>query len=383
MSESLRFGNLIRTYKKPLAVSLIVCIILVPVFELAVVQRDRNRNMIYGELFWQEGLYVYNLSDQELHDDFGVPDDHLLTGVLNVTYEYPIVTLLFYAALAALEPGFHAPYHFLVNWILVLIVHLNLVLFLYLGREYLERRWFQQLAFMYYLFGFAFSVIFPKVEPFVDLLLLTSLLLFRNGRSWLGFGMLALATQAKLYPALVFPILLTVAPVASLAFFGVAILAMLPLVVSGMGYESLLAHLLNSPGYASFITNPFFLGWGFTNPILLIAPGVLVYVFLIKVLEPRRIGPIPIPTTSLRVSDWRTAYVYALPLILMVFSWTQIWYYSWFVVPVLLIRQPEDMMRYRWMIAAIWLAHFSGIILNLEYFLSGPIAELLNHLRPP
>jgi hypothetical protein len=383
MSGNLSFSDLVQRYKKPLAVSLVLCIILVPVFELTVVQRDRNRNMVYGELFWQEGFNVYDLSDQDLHDDYGVPEDHLLTDVLNVTYEYPVVTLLFYAALAIVEPGFHAPYHFLVNWILVLFVHLNLVLFLYLGQEYLDRKWFQQLAVMYYVFGFAFSVIFPKVEPFVDLLLLTSLLFFGRDRPWLGFGMLALASQAKLYPALVFPILLTVAPVASLAFFGVGALTLLPLVVSGMGYESLLAHLLNSSGYASFITNPFFLGWGFTNPIVLIAPAVLVYGFLLMILEPRYIGPVPVPTTSLRVSDWRSVVVYALPLLLMVFSWTQIWYYSWFVVPVLLIRQPEDMKRYRWMIVAIWLAHFLGILLNLEYFLSGPIAELLNHLRPP
>lgn len=383
MSENLSLGDLIRRYRRPLAVSLVICIVLVPVFELAVVQRDRNRNMVYGELFWQEGLNVYDLSDQDLYDDYGVPEDHLLTGVLNVTYEYPIVTLLFYAAMAALEPGFHAPYHFLVNWILVLFVHLNMVLFLYLGREYLDRRWFQQLAVMYYVFGFAFSVIFPKVEPFVDLLLLSSLLLFGRNRPWLGFGMLALASQAKLYPALVFPILLAVAPVASLAFFGVSVLTILPLVVSGMGYESLLAHLLNSSGYAAFTTNPFFLGWGLTNPIVLIAPAVLVYGFLLLAFEPRSIGPLLVPTSSVRLSDWRSVFVYALPLLLMVFSWTQIWYYSWFVIPVLLIREPEDMKRYRWMIVAIWLAHFLGILLNLEYFLSGPIAELLKHLRTP
>jgi hypothetical protein len=264
----------------------------------------------------------------------------------------------------------------------VLFVHLNMVLFLYLGQEYLDRRWFHQLAATYYVFGFAFSVIFPKVEPFVDILLLTSLFLFRRNHPWLGFGMLALAFQAKLYPALVFPILFTMAPVASLSFFGVGVLTLLPLVISGMGYQSLLAHILNSSGYASFITNPFFLGWCFTDPIVLIAPAVLVYGFLLMILENRNIGPVPVPTTTLRVSDWRSVAVYALPLFLMFFSWTQIWYYSWFVVPVLLIRQHEDMKRYRWMIVAIWLAHFLGIFLNFEYFLSGPIAELLNHLRP-
>jgi hypothetical protein len=381
MSENLGLRDLVRRYRRPLAISLVVCFILVPVFELTVIQRDRNRNMVYGELFWQEGFNIYELSDRELYDDYGVPEDHLLTGVVNVTYEYPVVTLLFYAALAAIEPGFHAPYHFLVNWILVLFVHLNLTLFLYLGQEYLDRKWFQQLAVMYYVFGFAFSVIFPKVEPFVDLLLLTSLLLFRRNRPWLGFGMLALAFQAKLYPALVFPILLTVAPQASLAFFGVGALTVLPLVASGMGYQSLLAHLLNSSGYASFITNPFYLGWAFTNPIVLIAPAILIYGFILMVLDSNNIGPIPFPVASPRTRDWQSVIIYALPLVLMIFSWTQIWYYSWFIVPVLLMRRPEDMERHRWMIVAIWVAHFLGILLNLEYFISGPIAEILNHLR--
>ncbi len=179
-----------------------------------------------------------------------------------------------------------------------------------------------------------------------------------------------------------FPILVTMTPLASLAFFGTVAVTLLPLVAAGMVYESLIAHILNSPGYATMITNPFYLGFAANQPLILIAPFVLVLVFLLVVLETKRFGPIVLPRPSLRTKDWRAVFVSALPLVLMFFSWTQIWYYSWFVIPVLLMRQPEDMARYRWMFVAIWIAHFAGILLNLEYFLSGPIAALLDHLRP-
>lgn len=382
MSESLGFRDVAYRYRKPVVVSLLVFFLLVPVFESAVIQRDRNRNMVYGELFWHEGLGVYDLNDQDLFYGYGVPEDHLLTGVLNVTYEYPIVTLVFYAVLAIIEPGVFGPFHYFVNWILVVLVHLNLLMFLYLGRAYLEERWFRQLAWLYYSFGFAFSVVFPKVEPFVDFLLLTSLVLFHKDHPRLGFGILALAFQAKVYPVLMFPILVTMAPLASLAFFGTVAVTLLPLVASGMVYESLIAHILNSPGYATMTTNPFFVGFASAQPLALIAPSVLVLAFFLVVLKTKKYGPIVLPRLSFRTRDWRAIFVSALPLVLILFSWTQIWYYSWFVIPVLLIRQPEDMARYRWMFVAIWTAHFVGILLNLEYFLSGPIAALLDHLRP-
>jgi hypothetical protein len=33
------------------------------------------------------------------------------------------------------------------------------------------------------------------------------------------------------------------------------------------------------------------------------------------------------------------------------------------------------------MIAALWIAHSVGIIMNLDYFMTGPIAEFFGHLR--
>jgi len=368
-------------YKKALLISLIFFLLAVPVFDSLIIQRDRNRNMAYGQIFWQEGLKVYDLNDRDLFEKYGVPEDHLLTGVLNVTYEYPVITLFFYAALAALDPGTYEPTHFIVNWVLAIFAHMNFVMFAYLGQSYLTNRWFKRLGMLYYCYAFAFSVIFPKEEPFVDFLFMSSLVLFQKGMYWRSYGVLGVAFQTKIYPAMAFPLLLPNAPLASLAFFGTALMLSIPLLLTGMGYESLLAHLFNYSGYAEIITNPFYAGWVFENPLAIIAPLLLVYSFLLAAFETSNIGPMPYPRPHLRTRDWRAIYVYALPLLLILFSWTQIWYYSWFVIPALLLRSSNDMENFRWIMVGVWIAHFAGILLNLEYFIEGPFIEFFNHLE--
>ncbi|NHJ15141.1 MAG: hypothetical protein EAX95_15770 [Candidatus Thorarchaeota archaeon] len=383
MTEKLGMLDILEKYRKFLIVSLIIFILFIPVFDAFIIQRDRNRNMVYGEIFWQEGLGVYQLNDQDLYYDYGVPSDQLLTGVLNVTYEYPIVALLFFAGLAALEPGAFGPSHIMANLVLVLLVHLNLILFLYLGQSYTEKRWFRQVFTMYYIFGFAFSVAFAKVEPLCEFLLLSTVVLFQQDRKVESFAVLALAAQTKVYPAFVFPVLFALAPLQSLSFFIVSIALFVPMLLSGMSYNSLIAHLLNSPGYARMITNPFYLGLVPMNPLSIIGSLVLVWAVLCAVLEVRLIGPIPVPTKRLRTSSRRSIYLTTIPLVLLVVSWTQVWYYSWFIAPFFLMKSPDDMSKFRYVIVGIWIAHFLGVFLNLEYFLSGPIAEILLHLRLP
>jgi len=73
-----------RKYRNYLVLSLAVSLVLIPVLDGVIVQRDRNRNMLYGELFLTEGVSVYDLTDQELNETYDVPEDHLLTGILNV-----------------------------------------------------------------------------------------------------------------------------------------------------------------------------------------------------------------------------------------------------------------------------------------------------------
>jgi hypothetical protein len=152
--------------------------------------------MVYGELFWQEGLAVYDISDKDLNETYNVPEDHMLTGVLNVTYEYPLVTLLFYAALAAIEPGIYNP-HYIANWVLVILVHINLLLFLYIGRGHEDKRWFKQFFAIFYVFGLTFSIGFAKAEPLTDLIWLTAIVLLQRKKYWEGNAILGLAVQTS------------------------------------------------------------------------------------------------------------------------------------------------------------------------------------------
>ncbi len=380
MSETLSLFQVARRFRKYLIISIIVCMVMVPVADAIILQRDRNRNMVFGELFWSEGLNVYNINDTYLNETYGVPADHLLTGIVNVTYEYPVITLLFYAFVALIEPGMFGP-HWLVNWLLVLFAHINLILFLYIGRKDWNKKWFRQFFAVFYAFEVIFSVGFAKTEPLTDMFWLIAIIFWRQDRRILANSFLAIATQTKLYPAMVFPILLAADPISSIAFLVVNLLFVIPLFASQIMYGSLIAHLSNSASYSTLITNPFYLGLVFTNPLAIIAPSILVIALALMIFETKRVGFVEVPTRRLRTSDWRTILIFALPLTLIVFSWVLIWYYSWFIIPMLLLDRNEDKSAYRKMIAAIWMAHFTGILLNFNYFMNGPIAEFLGHMR--
>ncbi|UCE09417.1 MAG: hypothetical protein JSW61_10645 [Candidatus Thorarchaeota archaeon] len=380
MAEPRTLIGVISRFRLYLVLSLVISFVMVPVADGLVLQRDRNRNMVYGELFWQEGFYVYDLSDSDLQNDYGVPSDHLLTGVLNVTYEYPMFTLLFYAFMALIEPGQYGN-HWLANWVLVLLAHVNLILFLYLGQNHWDKKWFRQLFFVYYAFSMVFSVGFAKTEPMADLLWMSSLILFQNRRFISANALLGFAVQTKLYPALAFPFFMAASPIGALAFLATLAITSLPLVLTGVGYSTLLAHLQNSAAYSELVTNPFFIGLFFSNPASIIAPAVLFISLTYMLLQTKTTRGFPIPLLQLKSKDWRRTLVFASPLILVAFSWVLIWYYSWFLVPFYLLNKEEDRSDFRWMIAAIWIAHFSGILLNLEYFVNGPIAEFFGHLK--
>jgi len=353
----------------------------VPVFDACVVQKDRNRNMAYGEVFWKVGLDVYSLTDSDLNETFGVPADHLLSAGLDLPYEYPIVTLLFYAALAAIEPGQYHPSHMIVNIVLLLIAHLNLLMFISLGRAYWDRKWFAEMFGLYYGYELAFSIVFAKTEPLAEMLMLMTLSLWRQRRPLAAGAVLAVAVQVKVYPLLISPFLFAAAPLAIMPFVVVLLITTAPLLLSGQGYDALVSHLLNSRAYSPTITNPFYVGLVFQNPLSVLAPLALVIGYLYCVLETTRWHGIPVPLPRLRVRDWRAIAVFALPLLLMGVSWVLIWYYSWFVVPMFIIEDESSLERYPIMMASLWVAHIVGILVNLPYFLSGPIADFVSHFK--
>ena len=381
MSGDLTIKEVFTKYRRLLICSLMVSFILVPVFDSLVIQRDRNRNMVYGELFWQEGIGVYEISDRDLNETYNAPQDHMLTGVLNVTYEYPIFALLFYAGLAAIEPGIYGPNHWLVNFVVLILHHLNMILFLYIGRKHLDENWFKQISLTYFSIGLVSSIAFAKIDPLTDLFFLSSIILLKDGKNWVANILLGLAVQTKFYPIMLLPFFIAASPLASLAFFGFVIITMAPFLISGIFYESLIAHLFSSPQYAEFISNPFYIGLVEINPISIIAPMILVIAFIYSIFETQTYYGIPLPSSKLRINSWRSVLLYGLPLLLTLFSWVLLWYYSWFIIPILFFERTEDMAHYRLIFIAIWIAHFVGILLNLGYFLDGPISEFFAHFR--
>ncbi|MFW9849814.1 MAG: glycosyltransferase family 87 protein, partial [Candidatus Thorarchaeota archaeon] len=355
-----------RKYRNYLVLSLVLSFALVPFLDATIVQRDRNRNMLYGELFLTEGVAVYDLTDKELNETYTVPADHLLTGILNVSYEYPIVALVFFSLLAAIEPGMFGP-HYIVNFVMAFIMHLNIIFFLYLGQDYWDRRWFKQFFIMYYIFGLSLAIGFGKAEPLADFLWLCSLVLFRNGKLLPSGGILGIAAQTKLYPAMVLPILAVSNPLILITFLVVSGILFLPMLLAGLGYNTLIQHLLNTTSYATSISNPFYIGFVTTNPLSIIAPAVLILSFIYSIFELRKLKGIPIPTLKLRTREWRSIFIFALPLVLIFFSWVLIWYYFWFIIPVLYFENEQDQSRYRYIFIGLILAHFIGVLVNLDY----------------
>jgi len=91
--------------------SLVISILAIPIADSMVIERDRNRNEMYGEAFWIYGFGVYSMTDQELAEalppEWDYNDgDHVLPGYLgNITYEYPVFGLVFFAIATWINSG--------------------------------------------------------------------------------------------------------------------------------------------------------------------------------------------------------------------------------------------------------------------------------------
>ncbi|MHA2224395.1 MAG: hypothetical protein ACXAC8_04285 [Candidatus Hodarchaeales archaeon] len=67
------------------------------------VTTDFERNLFYGNAFWEYGFYVYDKTPKEIDDSFNIIDP--TTGLLaypNTTYDYPTLQLLFWALVSPL-----------------------------------------------------------------------------------------------------------------------------------------------------------------------------------------------------------------------------------------------------------------------------------------
>ena len=64
---------------------------------------DFERNIFYGEAFWEHGFQVYDLTPLEIDPNYSIGDP--TSGILayeNTTYDYPTIQLLFWAGMVLL-----------------------------------------------------------------------------------------------------------------------------------------------------------------------------------------------------------------------------------------------------------------------------------------
>jgi len=152
---------------------------------------DVLRNLGYGAAFWRHGLAVYDMRPRELTD---AAWHELWPGH---TYDYPVVTLLFFAVLARLGAGVAA-----AKVALTLIELTNALLILRLTRS-------RALATLYWaspasLYWVSREGQFEPLAVFAILVMLDAL---ARSRMATAGAWLAIAIQTKLFPIVLAPLL--------------------------------------------------------------------------------------------------------------------------------------------------------------------------------
>jgi hypothetical protein len=368
----------------------------IPIAEVFVIERDRNRNEMYGEAFWIYGFEIYNMYDYEVAEALteitGVnytDGDHTLPTYLNVTYEYPVFGLVFFAIATAIFPGAGGYQPLWLNFILVLVFNLNLVLIAILLRDKIYTvKWARIFFASYYVYGLIMSAGGGKLEPIVDCLFLMALVLRKEGQMGKSMFTLGLSVQTKIYSAVALPLLFIEAPLMVFWFIASTLLTIIPFTFLGASFESLLGHFLNSASYAGFIVNPIYPGLaigqgsGYIWPPSLI-PLAIYIAFMLYTL------PLYLPQKeALKEASWMgrlrlltPLYVYALPSVLFIFRWVMPWYLFWLGPMVMVFQDDEQAVGYMKEITVVGLLYGFGAACNWPYFINGPLPDFFTHFR--
>jgi hypothetical protein len=387
-------------FRKYLVLSLVISLIAIPVAEFFVVQRDRNRNEMYGEAFWIYGFDVYNMTDHELAAAMGGEwadneSAHTLPPFLaNITYEYPVFGLVFFSIATGLFPGAHGLQHLWLNLILVLVFNLNLVLIAVLLRDKIyTTRWARMFFAGYMIYGLIMSAGGGKLEPIVDCLFLMALVLMNEGQMGKAMVTLGLSIQTKVYSAVALPLLFIEAPLTIVWFLGSTLLTVIPFTFLGADFGSLVGHFLNSADYSGrTVVNPLYPGLFFETPDPTgtvtsymwppaLIPLVIYLAFMLYTL------PLYLP----QISELREArgleklkvlvplYVYMLPGILFLFSWVMPWYLFWLGPMVIFYKDDEQAVGYLKQITVVGFLYAFGVVCSWPYFINGPLPDFLTH----
>ncbi len=392
-------------YRKYLVLTLVISLIAIPIADVLVIQRDRNRNEMYGEAFWIYGFGVYTMNDTylaESMEDLGFPyndGEHVLPPYLSqVEYEYPVFGFIFFAIATWMFPGAGGLQPLWLNFLLVLVFNLNLVLLSILLKEKLqEKQWARMFFAGYFVYGLIMSAGGGKLEPLVDCLLLMSLVLWQENQHGKAMFTLGLSVQTKVYSVVFFPIFFLINPVSSIWFFGSMFVSVIPSFF-GASFESLISHFLNLSSYSVYVVNSMFPGLIWATPKLPAIPSesityywwppaaiplviyALFMLLTIKLYLPKR-KDLEGKSIRQKLLELKFLYFYLLPGILFVFRWVMPWYLYWLAPVVILFERDDHASGYMKEMAIVGFLYTFGLICNWPYFSGdpGPLRDFVGH----
>ncbi|MHA2432096.1 MAG: hypothetical protein ACXADO_02575 [Candidatus Thorarchaeota archaeon] len=383
-------------FRKYLVLSLVISMIAIPFANYLVIERDRNRNEMYGEAFWRFGFNVYSMTDDEVAEAMGYnPENYTLPDYLgNVTYEYPVFGLIFFAIAAWLFPGQGGVQPLWLNFILTLVFNLNLVLVaILLGERIFKKNWARMLFSGYYVYGLIMSAGGGKLEPIVDCLLLMALVLNKENQHGKAMFALGLSVQTKIYSVVALPILFILSPLSIIWFFASTLLTVIPFLFLGADFSTLLSHFLNTTEYSSYVVNPIYPGLFLGTPEVssdpvtyymwppALIPAVIYLAFMLMTFRMYLPSKTDFAKASLRAKFQLLfpLYIYILPAILFVFRWVMPWYLFWLGPMIFLFNEDRHAVGYLKQLVVVGLVYALGIFCNLPYFLSGPLPDFMIH----
>ncbi|MFW9973942.1 MAG: hypothetical protein ACFFDQ_01565 [Candidatus Thorarchaeota archaeon] len=392
-------------YRKYLVLTLVISLIAIPIADVLVIQRDRNRNEMYGEAFWIYGFGVYTMNDTylaESMEDLGFPyndGEHVLPPYLSqVEYEYPVFGFIFFAIATWMFPGAGGLQPLWLNFLLVLVFNLNLVLLSILLKEKLqEKKWARMFFAGYFVYGLIMSAGGGKLEPLVDCLLLMSLVLWQENQHGKAMFTLGLSVQTKVYSVVFFPIFFLINPVSSIWFFGSMFVSVIPSFF-GASFESLISHFLNLSSYSVYVVNSMFPGLIWATPKLPATPSesiiyywwppaaiplviyALFMLMTIKLYLPKR-KDLEGKSIRQKLLELKYLYFYLLPGILFVFRWVMPWYLYWLAPVVILFERDDHASGYMKEMAIVGFLYTFGLACNWPYFSGdpGPLRDFVGH----
>jgi len=383
--------------RRYLVLSLVISMIAIPFANVLVIERDRNRNEMYGEAFWIYGFSIYNMNDHQLADQMGPPFNdgyHTLPLYLgNITYEYPVFGLIFFAIGTWLFPGAGGFQPLWLNFVLTLVFNLNLVLIaVLLGDKIYNQRWARMFFAGYYVYGLIMAAGGGKLEPIVDCLMLMALVLRQEDQMGKSMFTLGLSVQTKIYSGVVLPLLFVEAPLSVIWFFVSTLLTVIPFAFLGANFDSLIQHFLNASSYSSYIVNPLFPGlflatpgFGDYQPSYMWPPALIpLVVYVVFMLSTVHIylpslEDMKNATWKGRINKLKPLYLYLLPSFLFVFRWVMPWYLFWLGPLCLMFDKDEQAIGYLKQITIVGLLYTFGVFINWPYFVHQPLEDFSGH----